>query len=89
MNIIDTQSPCVGFAEEVSTALSAFDGAILVLSSVVGVKRHSTTVDGEMDRHGLPRLVFINKVDEKGADPWDVLDQVILRLMNVNCHHRF
>lgn len=40
MNIIDTSSPCVDFPDDVKTALSAVDGAILVLSSVVGVKTY-------------------------------------------------
>jgi len=82
MNIIDTSSPCVDFPDHVKTALSAFDGAILVLSSVVGVKLHSVIVDRQMVRNGLPRLIFINKVDEKGADPWDVIDQVIKLVFN-------
>ncbi|WJX23131.1 hypothetical protein P8452_12367 [Trifolium repens] len=81
MSVIDTPD-CVDFNDEVETALCAFDSAIFVLSSVGGVQSQSITVDKQMIRYELPRLVFINNVDQKGANPWEVLNQVNFRLMD-------
>ncbi|MCH98595.1 elongation factor G, partial [Trifolium medium] len=63
MSVINT-TDCVKFTDEVETALCAFDSSILVLSSVDGVQSHSITVDKQMIRYELPRLVFINNVDQ-------------------------
>jgi elongation factor G len=81
MSVIDTPD-CVDFNDEVETALCAFDSAIFVLSSVGGVQSQSIIVDKQMIRYELPRLVFINNVDQKGANPWEVLNQVNFRLMD-------
>jgi len=86
MTVIDTPAP-VDFTAEVKNALCAFDGAVLVLSSVGGVKTQSISVDEQMMEFQLPRLVFINNLDHKGADPWEVLDQVnLLRLMDLRSY---
>ncbi|XP_045804095.1 elongation factor G-2, mitochondrial-like [Trifolium pratense] len=61
---------------EVEHALRAFDSAILVLCSVGGVQSYSVTENMQhMIRYDFPRLVFINNVDQKGANPWEVLNQ--------------
>ncbi|GAU37088.1 hypothetical protein TSUD_378300, partial [Trifolium subterraneum] len=77
MSVINT-TDCVNFTDEVETALCAFDSAILVLSSVDGVQSQSITVDKQMIRYEFPRLVFINNVDHKGANPWQVLNQIVV-----------
>jgi translation elongation factor EF-G len=82
INIIDTFKH-VDFTIDVQRALHFFDGAILVLSSVSGVHMKSTDVDQHMKSYEIPRLVFIDKLDKKGANPWVVLNQVNLRLMRV------
>ncbi|MCH82952.1 elongation factor G [Trifolium medium] len=81
MSVIDTPD-CVDFNDEVETALCAFDSSILVLSSVDGVQSQSITVDKQMTRYELPRLVFINNVDQKGANPWEVLNQARSKLQH-------
>jgi translation elongation factor EF-G len=82
MTVIDTPDH-VHFTPEVKNALRAFDGAVLVLNSVDGVQSHSIVVDKQMVTYELPRLVFINNLDHKGANPWEVMNQVnLLRLMD-------
>jgi elongation factor G len=75
MTVIDTPAR-VDFTAKVKNALLAVDGAVLVLSSFDGVQDQSITVDKQMVKYQLPRLVFINNLDHKEADPWEVVDQV-------------
>jgi len=81
MSVIDTPD-CVDFTPEVDNALRAFDAAVLVLSGVDGVQDQSIDVDKKMITYQLPRLVFINNLDQKGANLWEVVNQVNFRLMD-------
>ena len=79
INIIDTPGH-VDFTIEVERSLRVLDGACAVLCAVGGVEPQSEAVWRQADKYGVPRLVFINKMDRIGADFFGAVDQIKTRL---------
>lgn len=79
INIIDTPGH-VDFMIEVERSLRVLDGAVVVFDSVSGVEPQSETVWRQSDKYGVPRIVFVNKMDRMGANFLRVVDQIKKRL---------
>ncbi|MCH2622646.1 MAG: elongation factor G, partial [Acidimicrobiales bacterium] len=79
VNIIDTPGH-VDFTVEVERSLRVLDGAVAVFDGVAGVEPQTETVWRQADRHRVPRMCFINKMDRTGADFFFVLGTIRERL---------
>jgi elongation factor G len=79
INIIDTPGH-VDFMIEVERSLRVLDGAIVVFDSVSGVEPQSETVWRQANKYGVPRIVFVNKMDRMGANFLRVVSQIKQRL---------
>jgi len=79
INIIDTPGH-VDFMIEVERSLRVLDGAVVVFDSVAGVEPQSETVWRQAAKYGVPRIVFVNKMDRMGANFTRVVDQIKKRL---------
>ncbi len=79
VNIIDTPGH-VDFTIEVERSLRVLDGAVVVFCGTSGVEPQSETVWRQADRYGVPRMVFVNKMDRAGANFLRVIVQIKERL---------
>ena len=79
INIIDTPGH-VDFTVEVERSLRVLDGAVTVLCAKGGVEPQSETVWRQAEKYGVPRMVYINKMDILGADFYRVVGMIKDRL---------
>jgi len=79
INIIDTPGH-VDFTIEVERSLRVLDGAVAVLDANAGVEPQTETVWRQADKYGVPRIIFVNKMDKIGADFYNSVDMVEKRL---------
>src|SRR5437764_354282 len=79
VNLIDTPGH-VDFTAEVERSLRVLDGCVVVFDAQKGVEAQSETVWRQANKYGVPRLVFINKMDVVGANYAACLKQVQERL---------
>ena len=79
INLIDTPGH-VDFTIEVERSMRGLDGAVAVFCSVGGVQPQSETVWRQANKYGVPRMVFVNKMDRIGANFFNVESQIKQRL---------
>jgi elongation factor G len=79
LNLIDTPGH-VDFSDEVERSLRVLDGAIAVFDAVAGVEPQSEAVWRQADRHGVPRIAFVNKLDRAGAELDAAVESIRRRL---------
>ena len=79
INIIDTPGH-VDFTVEVERSLRVLDGSVTVMCAKGGVEPQSETVWRQADNYGVPRMIYVNKMDIMGADFYNVLDMIENRL---------
>lgn len=79
INIIDTPGH-VDFTVEVQRSLRVLDGAVTVFDGKMGVEPQSETVWRQADEYGVPRICFINKINQTGGDFYKSLESIHKRL---------
>ncbi|OIK04122.1 elongation factor G [Streptomyces monashensis] len=79
VNLVDTPGH-PDFIAEVERVLGILDGAVLVVSAVEGVQAQTGVLLRALRRLGIPTLIFVNKIDRRGANGSAVLDQLSRRL---------
>lgn len=79
INIIDTPGH-IDFTVEVERSLRVLDGAVVVFDGKMGVESQSETVWRQADKYRVPRICFINKINQTGGDFYKSLDTIHARL---------
>jgi elongation factor G len=79
INIIDTPGH-IDFTAEVERSLRVLDGAVTVFDGKMGVEAQSETVWRQANKYGVPRICFINKINQTGGDFYKSLKSIHTRL---------
>ena len=79
INIIDTPGH-IDFTVEVERSLRVLDGAVTIFDGKMGVEPQSETVWRQADKYGVPRICFINKINQTGGDFYKSLESIHARL---------
>lgn len=79
INIIDTPGH-IDFTAEVERSLRVLDGAVTVFDGKMGVEAQTETVWRQANKYGVPRICFINKINQIGGDFYKSLDSIHKRL---------
>ncbi|GAA4350927.1 translation factor GTPase family protein [Angustibacter luteus] len=79
VNLLDTPGHS-DFIAEVERSLAVLDGAVLVVSAVEGVQAQTVVLFRALQRLRIPTVVFVNKIDRRGARPSHVVGQLRARL---------
>jgi elongation factor G len=79
INIIDTPGH-IDFTVEVERSLRVLDGAVTVFDGKMGVEPQSETVWRQADKYSVPRICFINKINQTGGDFYKSLESIHERL---------
>jgi elongation factor G len=82
LQLVDTPGH-VDFTIEVERSMRVLDGAVIVMDGVRGVEPQTETVWRQANRHHVPRLVFVNKMDRPGADFSRALEMISSRFREV------
>ncbi|MCL2869980.1 GTP-binding protein, partial [Candidatus Saccharibacteria bacterium] len=79
INIIDTPGH-IDFTAEVERSLRVLDGAVVVFDGKMGVEAQTETVWRQANKYNVPRICFINKINQIGGDFYKSLDSIHKRL---------
>ena len=79
INIIDTPGH-IDFTAEVERSLRVLDGAVTVFDGKMGVEAQTETVWRQANKYGVPRICFINKINQTGGDFYKSLESIHNRL---------
>ncbi|MBR3323799.1 elongation factor G, partial [Candidatus Saccharibacteria bacterium] len=79
INIIDTPGH-IDFTAEVERSLRVLDGAVVVFDGKMGVEAQSETVWRQATKYGIPRICFVNKINQIGGDFYKSLESIHKRL---------
>ncbi|MBQ6486303.1 elongation factor G [Candidatus Saccharibacteria bacterium] len=79
INIIDTPGH-IDFTAEVERSLRVLDGAVVVFDGKMGVEAQSETVWRQATKYGVPRICFVNKINQIGGDFYKSLESIHKRL---------